>query len=205
MPWAGGDGLRRPGVAHDPTCRHDWDAELPFDAKGGRASHRGKAIGKNFPQNSVGWYRKAFTVPNADLGQAGSTLNSTGCSVIRRSGSTGFIWARNPAVHELRVRYLRYLNYAATMSWAVRVDASLEETWSYEGAGIYRHVWLPRPRRSARGAVGTFVTTEVGAIPRRLRPRGPSPTTRRGRGLLHRAEHSRRRGQGCRDGRRSRI
>ena len=47
---------------------HDWAVELPFDSRGA-GSHGYKAIGRNFPQNSVGWYRKPFTIPNSDLGK----------------------------------------------------------------------------------------------------------------------------------------
>jgi beta-galactosidase len=36
-------------------------------ASGG--SHGFKAIGCNFPQNSVGWYRKTFAIPASDLGR----------------------------------------------------------------------------------------------------------------------------------------
>jgi beta-galactosidase len=41
---------------------HDWAVEAPFDAKGSY-SHGFKAIGRNFPERSVGWYRKTFTIP----------------------------------------------------------------------------------------------------------------------------------------------
>jgi beta-galactosidase len=45
---------------------------------------------------------------------------------------------------------------------SVRVDATLDEGWFYEGAGIYRHVWLTRtaPVHLVRG--GTFLRTEFG-------------------------------------------
>jgi beta-galactosidase len=47
---------------------HDWAVELPFDWRGS-GSHGYKAIGRNFPENSVGWYRKSFTIPDSDLGK----------------------------------------------------------------------------------------------------------------------------------------
>ena len=47
---------------------HDWCVELPFDSLGSY-SHGYKAIGRNFPQNSVGWYRKKFSIPESDLGK----------------------------------------------------------------------------------------------------------------------------------------
>jgi beta-galactosidase len=47
---------------------HDWAVEQPFDAKGSH-SHGYKAIGRNFPDVSVGWYRKEFFIPESDLGK----------------------------------------------------------------------------------------------------------------------------------------
>ena len=48
---------------------HDWCVELPFDSLGGY-SHGYKAIGRNFPENSIGWYRKKFFHPGIRPGQA---------------------------------------------------------------------------------------------------------------------------------------
>ena len=42
----------------------------------------------------------------------------------------------------------------------VRADASLEEGWYYEGAGIYRHVWLNKTASVAVVPDGTFVYCE---------------------------------------------
>src|SRR5450756_2034649 len=47
---------------------HDWAVEVPFDRRGS-GSHGSKAIGRSFPETSVGWYRKSFTIPASDLGQ----------------------------------------------------------------------------------------------------------------------------------------
>ena len=47
---------------------HDWAVELPFD-RNGNGSHGYKAIGRNFPATSVGWYRKKFEIPVSDLGR----------------------------------------------------------------------------------------------------------------------------------------
>ncbi len=41
------------------------------------------------------------------------------------------------------------------------MDASLEEGWFYEGAGIYRHVWLVKSAPLHVARWGTFVTTAV--------------------------------------------
>lgn len=137
---------------------HDWAVELPF-SKDGSGSHGFKAIGRSFPENSVGWYRKTFHIPASDLGKRIS-LEFDGIfrdSIVwvnghylgtEESGYSGF--ARN--ITEI-------VNYGGDNVVAVRVDASLEEGWFYEGAGIYRHVWLTKtaPLHVARD--GIFVTT----------------------------------------------
>ena len=47
---------------------HDWAVELPF-APNASASHGSKAVGRAFPENSLGWYRKSFFIPKSDLGR----------------------------------------------------------------------------------------------------------------------------------------
>jgi beta-galactosidase len=54
-----------------------------------------------------------------------------------------------------------YLNYGGTNVVAVRVDATMEEGWFYEGAGIYRDVWLNKTSPVHVASNGTFVTSEV--------------------------------------------
>ena len=47
---------------------HDWAVEVPFDSKGSH-SHGYKAVGRNFPEACVGWYRKHFFIDKADFGR----------------------------------------------------------------------------------------------------------------------------------------
>ncbi|MEP6502572.1 MAG: hypothetical protein ABJD97_04550 [Betaproteobacteria bacterium] len=47
---------------------HDWAVELPFDARGA-TSHGSKAIGRTFPENSIGWYRRELLIPASDRGR----------------------------------------------------------------------------------------------------------------------------------------
>ena len=47
-----------------------------------------------------------------------------------------------------------------TNALAVRVDASQFEGWFYEGAGIYRHVWLVKTGPLAVAPDGTFVYSQ---------------------------------------------
>jgi beta-galactosidase len=51
------------------------------------------------------------------------------------------------------------LNYGGKNTIAVRVDASQFEGWFYEGAGIYRHVWLIKTAPVAIAPDGVFVSS----------------------------------------------
>lgn len=139
---------------------HDWAVELPFSERGSK-SHGHKAIGRNFPENSVGWYRRKFTIPASDLGRRVSIVFD---GVFRDS----IVWINGHYLGEEESGYSSYsrnltefLNYGGENIITVRVDASLEEGWFYEGAGIYRHVWLVKTAPLHVEKDGTFVTSEL--------------------------------------------
>ena len=142
------------------TLPHDWAVELPFSEKGS-GSHGSKAIGVNFPENSVGWYRKTFSLPASDLGKR---ISIEFDGVYRNS----IVWINGHYLGEETSGYssfsrnlTEFLNYGGDNVIAVRVDASLEEGWFYEGAGIYRHVWLTKTAPLHVEPHGTFVTSEL--------------------------------------------
>ena len=139
---------------------HDWAVEAPFAADGSH-SHGYKAIGRRYPERSVGWYRKTFTVPTADLGRR-IAVEFDG--VFRDSvvWINGFYLGRQPSgATGFRYDLTDYLNYGGENVIAVRADATMEEGWYYEGAGIYRHVWLTKTASLHVPQWGTFVSTEV--------------------------------------------
>lgn len=139
---------------------HDWAVELPFNEKGS-FSHGFKAMGRNFPENSVGWYRKTFHIPASDLGRRVSVEFD---GVYRDSvvWINGFHLGRQPSGYTgFRYDLTDYLNYEGENVISVRVDATMEEGWFYEGAGIYRHVWLTKTAALHVAPWGTAITTEV--------------------------------------------
>ena len=140
---------------------HDWAVELPFSERGS-GSHGYKAIGRNFPESSVGWYRKTFFIPASDLGKR---IGVEFDGVFRDSQVwvNGFYLGRESSGYSsFGYDLTDYLNYGGNNVIAVRVDASLEEGWFYEGAGIYRHVWLTKTAPLHVAKWGTFVTSDVG-------------------------------------------
>ncbi|HOC24427.1 MAG TPA: hypothetical protein PKJ13_03900, partial [bacterium] len=123
---------------------HDWAVELPFvnhedpEVK----SHGYKPVGRLFPESSVGWYRRAFAIPAADRGRR---IRVEFDGVFRDAA----VWCNGHYLGRHAGGYTPfsfdltdYLRYGQRNTLVVRVDASHYEGWFYEGAGIYRHVWL---------------------------------------------------------------
>ena len=139
---------------------HDWAVEVPFDGRGSH-SHGYKAIGRNFPDTSVGWYRKSFFIPASDLGRRISVEFD---GVFRDS----MVWVNGHYLGQEESGYTgfgynisEFLNYGGNNVIAVRVDATMEEGWFYEGAGIYRHVWLVKTGPLHIERNGTFISSEI--------------------------------------------
>ena len=139
---------------------HDWAVELPFSGDASH-SHGYKTIGYKYPETSVGWYRKKFTIAASDFGRKIS-IQFDGVHRNATVWINGFYVGNEPSGYATSVYDITdYLNYGDENTVAVRVDASIEEGWYYEGAGIYRHVWLNKTDRLHVAQFGTFVTTEL--------------------------------------------
>ena len=123
---------------------HDWAVALPFShvANEDVEAHGYHAIGALFPENSIGWYRKTFTVDRGDSGKR---------FVLRFDGifRDSKVWINNCYLGGRFSGYggaaydiTDFVRFNAGNTVVVRVDASQDEGWFYEGAGIYRHAWL---------------------------------------------------------------
>jgi beta-galactosidase len=139
---------------------HDWAVEVPFDSRGS-GSHGYKAIGLNFPATSIGWYRKSLSIPASDLGRH-ITVEFDGVFRDSMVWVNGFYLGRESSGYSgFTYDLTDLLNYGGENVISVRADASLEEGWFYEGAGIYRHVWLNKTQPLHVAHWGTFVSTEM--------------------------------------------
>jgi beta-galactosidase len=121
---------------------HDWAVELPFVWDEEQKSHGYKPLGRRYPETSVGWYRREFDIPASDKGR---------CIWIEFDGAFRdvlvfvngcFIGRNDNGYAPFRFELSDFLNYGAKNYIVARVDASFGDGWFYEGAGIYRHVWL---------------------------------------------------------------
>lgn len=139
---------------------HDWAVEAPFDSKAS-LSHGFKAIGGNFPDRTIGWYRKTFFIPASDDGREVS-VEFDGIfrnSIVWINGH--YLGIEPSGYSSFHYNLTDYLNYGGDNVIVVRVDAGMEEGWFYEGAGIYRHVWLVKTDPLHVDYNGTFVASVV--------------------------------------------
>lgn len=142
------------------TLPHDWVVDLPFAPEASH-SHGYKTVGYKYPETSVGWYRKTFTIPEEDFGKHIS-LQFDGIFRDARIWVNGFYLGSEPSGYATQVYDIsEYLNYGGENIVAVRADATLEEGWFYEGAGIYRHAWIDKADPLHVAPFGTFIYADL--------------------------------------------
>lgn len=120
---------------------HDWAAALPYDSLASH-SHGYKTVGWKYPETSVGWYR--LRLPDSGFREGRHyELRFDG---IFRDAEVWFngVWlGREPSGYAVQVFDITpYIDFGGENLLCVRADATFEEGWFYEGAGIYRPVWL---------------------------------------------------------------
>ncbi len=160
-------GLRPSEVKFDDSAwrpvdlPHDWAVELAFENDPELLNNGFKPLGRSYPATSIGWYRRVFEIPAADLGKRIS-IEFDGVFRDCETALNGYNLGRNQSGYApFRYDITDIVNYGGKNALAVRVDATQHEGWWYEGAGIYRHTWLVKtsPVHVAHG--GTFVTSEI--------------------------------------------
>ena len=118
-------------------------------------------MGWKYPETSVGWYRKTLTIPAYDLGKR-LMLRFDGIFRNARVWFNGFYMGTEPSGYATQVYDITpYVKYGEENLICVRADATLEEGWFYEGAGIYRDVWLEKMAEVSVAPFGTFVYAEL--------------------------------------------
>lgn len=142
---------------------HDWAVGLPFVESKSHAmdSHGYKPLGALYPETSIGWYRKHFSVAKSKSDKR-FEIQFDG---IYRNAT---IWVNGFYVGTNFSGYLGtsyditdYMNFDSENVVVVRVDATQNEGWFYEGAGIYRHVWLNEKSNVHIPENGLYVHSEV--------------------------------------------
>jgi beta-galactosidase len=123
---------------------HDWAIELPFVDDKSLEGHGFKPLGRSFPETSVGWYRRRFDVPASDAGRR-IAIEFDGAFRDALVFLNGYFIGRNDNGYvPFAFDVTDYINPGQKNYLVVRMDASFGDGWFYEGAGIYRHVWLTK-------------------------------------------------------------
>ena len=139
---------------------HDWVTTLPY-AREASHSHGYKTVGYKYPNTSIGWYRKTIKIPASDLGKR-LMLRFDGIFRNARVWFNGFYMGTEPSGYVTQIYDITpYIKYGEDNLICVRADATLEEGWFYEGAGIYRDVWLEKSAEVSVVPFGTFVYAEL--------------------------------------------
>lgn len=116
---------------------HDWAVGMPFD-KDGNAS-------QGYRPRGFAWYRRTIRLEPEDRGkylelQLGAI--ATNATVWFNGSIAAHNWSGYNSIYidlTPTARFGDQLN-----SIVIRVDADKMEGWWYEGAGLYRHVWLAK-------------------------------------------------------------
>jgi beta-galactosidase len=140
---------------------HDWAIELPFVDDGSLDGHGYKPLGRAYPETSVGWYRRQFDLPAAAANKRIS-IEFEGAFRDALVFLNGYFIGRNdngyaPFAFDLS----DFLVFGAKNTLVVRMDASFGDGWFYEGAGIYRHVWLTKTDAVHLGRWESYIRPEV--------------------------------------------
>ncbi len=142
---------------------HDWAVELPFanSPSFDVMAHGYKPVGGLFPETSIGWYRKSFVIAKSDSSQR-FEIQFDGVFRNASAWLNGFYLGTNLSGY-VGTSYdvTDYVNFGRPNVLVVRVDASQYEGWFYEGAGIYRHVWLNQYNNVHIAHDGVFAYAEI--------------------------------------------
>src|SRR3954470_12640610 len=145
----------------DLNLPHDWAVELPFVRDEEQNSHGYKPLGRRYPETSVGWYRRTFEIAKEDSGRR-IVIEFDGAFRSALVFLNGYFIGRNDNGYApFRFDVSDFLRYGERNYLVVRMDASFGDGWFYEGAGIYRHVWLTKTDALHLGHCETFVRTSM--------------------------------------------
>ena len=114
---------------------HDWVVQKDFTPKG--------LLNHGYKMRGNGWYRKKFRLGEEDMGKQ-ILLEFEGLSSKATIYINGLLCKRQfYGYNSFSVDISDFVCfYPAVNQLAVKIEADAWEGWWYEGAGIYRNVWL---------------------------------------------------------------
>ena len=151
---------------------HDWAVELPFlsgemsyveyeERKPVNYGEGRKPIGRDFPETSIGWYRRKIILP---AGSEGKRVHLEFDGVFRDAvvlWNNHYLGRNLSGYAPFSLDVTDYVLHGKPNQLTIRADSTLSEGWFYEGTGIYRHVWLTLTDPLHVPQWGIFVTSTM--------------------------------------------
>jgi beta-galactosidase len=142
---------------------HDWAVELPLKNDPALAGKGSYPLGREYPETSVGWYRRAFDLAASDAGKRIS-IEFDGSYRDTMVVFNGYYIGRHGGGYDpFSFDLTDFATLGGPNVLLIRVDATLSDGWFYEGAGIYRHMWLVKTAPVRVKKWGTLVKAQVAA------------------------------------------
>lgn len=140
---------------------HDLAVALPFVNDADLYQFGFKPIGRKYPETSIGWYRRVFEISQMSIFHH-YFLEFDGVFRDAIVVLNGIYLGRNLSGYApFRFDITDFVNYGGTNVLVVRANAMEHEGWFYEGAGIYRHVWLTKTNALHVAHEGVYVTSQI--------------------------------------------
>lgn len=133
---------------------HDWVTKKPFVQTG--------SPNQGYKERGISWYRIQFALLEEDK-QKQILLEFEGMSAESQIYINGMILKRNfSGYNSFCVDMTDVANFGLVPNTiAIRIDASAWEGWWYEGAGIYRNVWLLKKSKVHISYNGVYLKPEL--------------------------------------------
>ena len=140
---------------------HDYVVALPFVDAPELNDFGYKPVGRNFPETSIGWYRRILEIPQRDASRR-IALEFDGVFRNAMVVLNGIYLGRNLSGYApFRFDVTDFIRPGEKNVLVVRVDATEHEGWFYEGGGIYRHVWLTKTSPLHVAHEGVYITSKL--------------------------------------------
>ena len=128
---------------HDDS---DWaEVTLPHDWASAQGFVETANVAQGYRPRGIGWYRRTLRLDPADRGKR-LELHFGAIATAATIWINGSIVARNfSGYNAIDIDLTPFARFGDELNViAIRVDANAMEGWWYEGAGLYRHVWLSK-------------------------------------------------------------
>ena len=136
-----GNALGAASPSYDDSA---WsEVSLPHDFASFQPIEQGNNVDQGYRRRGIAWYRNSLRFDESDRGKH-IELQLDGIATLATVWFNGTLVARNwSGYSSAYIDLTPYATYGESFnSLVVRVDATAMEGWWYEGAGIYRDVWI---------------------------------------------------------------